>query len=327
MYHYSKIKDVITIYNQREIYHMNVINILQLFKIARSTLYEWLRNFSDISTDSEKYVLHRQLGSSIIKNTKVTSDIQNFIINYVLKNPTFNISKLSKKLTKMYNITISRGYIYWILNKNNMTHKKIQKDTYPYDKIKFKNALKDHKKHIDECDNDFTAVDETAVYLGTSNNYGWARRGKRCIVKSTFNRSNRHSLCMAISKSFVVGSKLIKGSYNMQKFDEFIINDDMPNMPNDTILMDGATIHKSKALAEILKNNNKKKIFNIPYSPQYNPIEFVFNTMKADIKKNNVTSLNQLKRILLKNFKKGNINGYENYYDHTYNNILRDLKK
>ena len=68
MYHYSKIKDVITIYNQREIYHMNVINILQLFKIARSTLYEWLRNFSDISTDSEKYVLHRQLGSSITKN-------------------------------------------------------------------------------------------------------------------------------------------------------------------------------------------------------------------------------------------------------------------
>ena len=48
MYHYSKIKDVITIYNQREIYHMNVINILQLFKIARSTLYEWIRNFSDI---------------------------------------------------------------------------------------------------------------------------------------------------------------------------------------------------------------------------------------------------------------------------------------
>ena len=25
MYHYSKIKDVLTIYNQREIYHMNVI--------------------------------------------------------------------------------------------------------------------------------------------------------------------------------------------------------------------------------------------------------------------------------------------------------------
>ena len=127
MYHYSKIKNVLTIYNQREIYHMNVINILQLFKIARSTLYEWIWNFSDILTDSEKYVLRRQLGSSIIKNTKVTSDIQNFIINYVFKNPTFNISKLSKKLTKIYNITISRGYIYWILNKNNMTHKKIKK--------------------------------------------------------------------------------------------------------------------------------------------------------------------------------------------------------
>jgi hypothetical protein len=83
--------------------------------------------FSDILINTEKNVLRQQLGSSIIKNTKVTSDIQNFIINYVLKNPNFNINKLSKKLTKMYNITISREYIYWILNKNNMTHKKIKK--------------------------------------------------------------------------------------------------------------------------------------------------------------------------------------------------------
>ena len=42
MYHNSKIKDVLTIYNQREIYHMHVINILQLFKIARSTLYKYI---------------------------------------------------------------------------------------------------------------------------------------------------------------------------------------------------------------------------------------------------------------------------------------------
>ena len=50
---------------------------------------------------------------------------------------------------------IKEKYIYWNLNKNIMTYKKIQKDTYRYDKINFKNALKDHKKHIDECDNAF----------------------------------------------------------------------------------------------------------------------------------------------------------------------------
>ncbi len=54
--------------------------------------------------------------------------------------------------------------------------------------------------------------------------------------------------------------------------------------------MDGAIIHKSKRLSDKLNLLNIKKIINVPYSPQFNPIEFKFNTLKSKIKCNNVTT-------------------------------------
>ena len=39
------------------------------------------------------------------------------------------------------------------------------------------------KKDIDKCNNKFAANDETAVYLGTPNTYGWSLIGTRCKNK------------------------------------------------------------------------------------------------------------------------------------------------
>jgi putative transposase len=231
------------------------------------------------------------------------------------------MKKLSKKLSVKYSITISKSYIYRILAKNNMTHKKVQKNTYPHKISKFKKEVKQLKKYVDDCNNDFTAIDETAVYLGTSNNHGWSNKGKRCIVKSTFNRSNRYSMCEAISKDKVISHELIKGTYNTNKFNNFVIDKVMPNMTNNTILMDGAVIHKSKELANKLNSLNIKKIINVPYSPQFNPIEFTFNTLKSKIKINNVTTKKQLDKLLDKHIKESDKNGHKKYYDHTYKNI------
>lgn len=85
--------------------------------------------------------------------------------------------------------------------------------------------------------------------------------------------------------------------------------------------MDGCTIHKSIALVEMLKENNKKKLINVPYSPQFNPIEFFFNPVKSDIKKNNITTKKGLDTLINKIIKKANKNRFQKYYDHTYLNL------
>ncbi len=197
--------------------------------------------------------------------------------------------------------------------------------TYPYGKTKFKKAVNTLKKEIDKCNNNFTAIDETSVYLGTPKTYGWSLIGTRCKVKSTFNRSKKYSLCQAISNKKVIAYELIKGSFNTKKFNDFIKNKVMPNMTNDTILLDGASIHKSKKLSDILAEHGVTKIINVPYSPQFNPIEFTFNTLKLKIKLDNVTTKKHLDKTMLRYFKQANRDGFENYYNHTYNNIQKAI--
>ena len=76
----------------------------------------------------------------------------------------------------------------------------------------------------------------------------------------------------------------------------------MPNITDGTILMDRASIYKSKDLSDILAEG-VTKIINVPYSPLFNPIEFIFYTLKHKIKFDVVTTKKQLDKILLRYFK------------------------
>lgn len=120
---------------------------------------------------------------------------------------------------------------------------------------------------------------------------------------------------------------MIKGSFNTIKFNDFIINDVIPNMKNQAIMMDNCVIHRSKILREKLEESNIKLIFNVPYSPQFSPIELHFNTLKNDIKKNNITADKELNNILAKHIKSANKTGFSKYYAHTYDILNNTVNK
>jgi transposase len=79
---------------------------------------------------------------------------------------------------------------------------------------------------------------------------------------------------------------LIRGSFNNVKFTNFIEEDVLPHISsNDKILIDNARIHKSKHFVEQIKKINMptdKFIYNVPYSPKYNPIKYAFNIKKEN---------------------------------------------
>ncbi len=49
--------------------------------------------------------------------------------------------------------------------------------------------------------------------------------------------------------------------------------------------MDNLTVHHSRIVKSHMKELGFKAIFNVPYSPQYNPIELVFGLIKRVFKK------------------------------------------
>ena len=55
---------------------------------------------------------------------------------------------------------------------------------------------------------------------------------------------------------------------------------------NSVIIMDNARIHHDNELVELLEELGCRVIFLPPYSPDFNPIEIAFSTIKAWIRHN-----------------------------------------
>ena len=56
--------------------------------------------------------------------------------------------------------------------------------------------------------------------------------------------------------------------------------------PDDKIalFMDNLSAHTSDRSKEAMRERGFRWIYNVPYSPEYNPIEFVFSEVKSNFK-------------------------------------------
>ena len=78
---------------------------------------------------------------------------------------------------------------------------------------------------------------------------------------------------------------MFKRSVNIKKFKEYLVRLREENGDDKLcIFMDNLTVHKSNKTKKTLQTLKIKSIFNISYSPQYNPIESVFSKVKQKFK-------------------------------------------
>ena len=246
---------------------------------------------------------------------------------YVLARKYFDCKLLKIYIRKKFKTRICRSYIYAILKQNNITYKRVQKQNFhkssEYIK-KEKNILADK---LAKCNKDkLISIDESSFVIGEKPNYSWAEKGKPCICKIKPNQK-RFSLILAISKKKIINYKLVNGSVNGEIFLDFINDDVIPNSDNGSILMDNARIHHYKKLKQKLSDKSIQNdiIYNVPYHPQYNPIEYVFNVIKNTTCKMKITSMNSLINCLNIQFSKMNKCGFSMYYDHAFRELNNDL--
>jgi transposase len=89
-------------------------------------------------------------------------------------------------------------------------------------------------------------------------------------------------VCAAISEKTGVEALAIQDkAFNQWEFIQFLywirfINGQAPL----AIFMDNLSVHKTLAAQKAYIKLNIKPIFNLPYSPEYNPIELVFSQVK-----------------------------------------------
>lgn len=305
-------QQVLKIYHNRNNnkFKINIEQILYIYNIARSTLYEWIKNKNDIMNDVKKKrkKIYKKLNDNIIQ----------YICNYIDEYKQFKIKKLKKCIQKKFKISISKQSIYDVLKNNNYTYKKTKENHYPYDNEKLKKEINNVKDNLGSVNYDTISIDETAFYLNTKASYGWSKKGSECEIKSLM-KLTKYSMCTAISNNKVIHCTIKKGNFNAKSFNNFMRRVDKKNKENKKYFLDNARIHH----ALLIDNNIKNKfIFNVPYFSKFNPIEMYFNTQKRYLANNNVTSIYKLKRLV--NIFSNNITSIElaKYFNKAFNMLL-----
>jgi transposase len=128
------------------------------------------------------------------------------------------------------------------------------------------------------------SIDETSIYFSENSKYGYTPKGVplRHRVQNTRVRIRRLTLLLAVSSQKVIHYRLLEGSCNSSVFSKFV--DEIPCDAPRAILMDNVAFHKTKAVKEVMKKANFSEWFVPPYSPDYNPIEYVFATLKKRLR-------------------------------------------
>ena len=286
----------------------SIKEILDILNISNGVLYNWLKDYNNNNLKNK---------SKYNKSSKCTPVTKCFIRSYIIKHADFEYKKLIKIIIKKYNVQISKTTLYDIIGKMNITRKKFKKRIIPK-KRKLNKKIKQFKKQINGIPKDnIISIDETSVDTHISSNYGWSPKGTKIIKTHTRSRL-KYTVISAISNKKVIYNKIIKGSSDGIQFKDFLIQVVSNFTKPMYLLMDNCRIHHSKVILNYIKDTEHQIIYNVPYCPEFNPIEMVFSKFKSImIKKNNSTIIKLVKNIQ-QSFKKITENDLINFYKHSF---------
>ena len=140
--------------------------------------------------------------------------------------------------------------------------------------------------------NMFMFINEAACNRHTSGRRkGWAFMGRRCILHRFFVRGQRLSILPVLTTEGIITHDIIPGSITTEHFVQFLqelvipLTNPYPG-PRSVIILDNCNIHHSEKIWALVEDEAMcKLIFLPPYSPDLNPIEQAFSSIKAYLRR------------------------------------------
>ena len=294
------IKNILKLYRYYKNNNIPIQQIYDIYDPVKSTLYKWISKYSNSNVIS----LHDSIKFNFIKsklmkcnNKKITNEIKQFIINKINEHPQILSKTINEMVNKNYNIKFSINHISRIIRDLNYSYKKVQVESTKTTTNKFNEQRDILITQIKESsDDDIICIDEYHICFIDKPNYGRSLINTKCIVhEKPSNKRHSYSVIEAINNKGRVATCLVNGSIDGDIFNNFIMNHVLPHCTSKTkLLMDNASIHRCDKFKTYLLINDitiDKIIYNVPYSPKYNPIEYHINTTKKTIKQQNIQQL------------------------------------
>ena len=129
-------------------------------------------------------------------------------------------------------------------------------------------------------------IDETSLKTNMIKTTGWAPVGQRLVDHTPFGHWNTQTFIAALRHDRLDAPRVIKGAMNRDLFNVYVETQLAPTLRRgDVVILDNLSSHKSSYAADVLNSIGAWFLFLPPYSPDLNPIEMAFSTLKTLIRK------------------------------------------
>jgi transposase len=142
------------------------------------------------------------------------------------------------------------------------------------------------KKQIEAIDpGTLVYVDEAGVDNRLFRPYARAIRGQKIYADIPGKKRERYSMIGGLTNSKFIAPLTFQGGCNAEVFNTWLEKILLPSIPKgSTIIMDNAAFHKSARTREIIEAVGCHLLFLPTYSPDLNPIEHCWHTVKSRLR-------------------------------------------
>lgn len=244
----------------------------KIFNISRSSLCRYMR----------LYKAHESLLPYVkTQPCKFTKEHHLFIIQLVKKKTKYyTVRQVQSKFTYKYSIPISERTIRRVLKKDSIVYKKLTIKSATKRPKTFKKNIKHVPLHR------ILAIDEMGFGHGFIHpKKSWCQRhltNTSNMRRTRFDSQSKSIICVTSSCN-IINYQWSYKAFNTASFVEFL-RISLIGYSGYYLILDNVSFHKSKRVIHLLDDMGIIPIFIDPYTPEQNPIEEVFSSMKSIIR-------------------------------------------
>ena len=147
--------------------------------------------------------------------------------------------------------------------------------------------------------------------------YGWSPRGARAYDSAPGAKGKHITAIGAMGVKGFISSVIGYGGVNKDGFYSFMKTQLFPHLKRGTsILLDNLSVHKDPRVLKLAESLGITLIFQPPYSPEYNPIELAWNSIKSVIRACRPRTLLDLEKVYLQACESIPVDHIRNWFRH-----------
>jgi len=253
----------------------------------------------DPSTVQRTVKLFEETGSiqkrqypSNIENTKLTEFAKMFIITLVIEKPGIYLHEVKDILYEYTGIDVQESTICKALMSCGLSRQKMTLVSNQRSELLRSQYVLDMSIY-QGCSDLFVFIDEMGCdRRDRYRKYAYGLKGKAPTKQCNLFRGEHVSAIVAMTNKAVLDFSIVTGGVSAETFDHFVITALLPHLqpfdglnPCSIVVLDNASIHHASDMLSYARNAGCLVYYLPPYSPDLNPIEYLFSKVKSILKK------------------------------------------